>query len=914
MKKNNQRLIENGVWVVNFYNCIKIRKKLLFTYVISLFQPSTISLIIFVIFFYAGLSFSQVPDSTARTFQNPAQDTSRTFKKFSSNEDTVKAPPLKIARTGIDSVVHYTAKIIESDLKKNITYLIGDAEVKFKKMTLKAGKITVLWDTHTLIAEGLPDTTNGANGSSPDSLRRHYTQLPVFSDGTDTMRGFRMEYNFKTERGRVIRGRSEIEGGFYFGEAVKRVAPRVFNIANGTYTTCDKEEPHYHFKGKRMKVIMDDKVIARPVIFFIGKIPVAFIPFAIFPTKKGRQSGLIMPRFGSSRQEGRFLRNLGYYWATNDYMDTRFTVDFFERSGFLFRTDMNYALRYHFRGSLSGSFARRSFPGNLKETRWDFRINHSQEIDANTRLSVNASFVSNNSFYQEFSQNRSQRLQRQLISNATFTKSWGDGKNSLTLNLSETRDLETGASSRTLPRLRFNRNRSQFFPFKKSKKGGRSTENAKWYNYIYYTYSGTYLNLVRKDSTNDPDPRVERRADHTVNINFTSPKRIFGWLSFSQSINYREKWVDRTKSFSIDTLTNRVVEHEDKGFAARRIFSVTASANTKLYGLFPMHLGPVKAIRHVMTPSISFSYRPDFSSPFWGYYQTLKDTNGVEIKRDRFGGTPRGEVASLNFTLSNLFQMKLGEGEKEKKINLFNLDFRSGYNFAADSLKLQNLFTTFRANPRRNLGISMNMTHSFYDFDRETGRTIDKLLVNSRGLFKFIRLTQLRFDLHWRLSGKKGGPGKSKKGFEQKEATEVEEEGSVIQQNQSPFGNRFEPENAFSAFDIPWRANVSFSFSINKFNPTRVTRTAYIDLSNVELQLTRKWRVGYRVRYDLENGEIADQRISLYRDLHCWEAQFNWSPSGVSRGFYFKINIKASHLQNIKIEQRGGTTSIFSPF
>lgn len=871
------------------------------------------SITVFILIVYSGLGLSQVPDVPVK---NPGKDSTRVDTKGSVTDTVKTAPPLQVAKTGIDSVVHYSAKIIESDREKNITYLLDNAEVKYKKMTLKAGKITVFWDTHTLIAEGVPDTTNGANGFSPDTLRKKYTQLPVFSDGKETMRGFRMEYNFKTERGRVIRGRSEIEGGFYFGEAVKRVAPRVFNIANGTYTTCDKEEPHYHFKGKRMKVIMDDKVIARPVIFFIGKIPVAFIPFAIFPTKKGRQSGLIMPRFGSSRQEGRFLRNLGYYWATNDYMDTRFTVDFFERSGFLFRTDMNYALRYHFRGSLSGSFARRSFSGNLKETRWDFRINHSQEIDPNTRLAVNASFVSNNSFYQEFSQNRSQRLSRQLISNATFSKRWGEGKNSLTLNLSETRDLETGASSRTLPRISFNRTRSQFFPFKKSEKdgSGRAPEDARWYNYIYYTYSGTYLNSVRKDSSNDPDPRVERRADHTVNINFTNPKRIFGWLSFSQSINYQENWVDRTKSFSIDTLTNRVVEHEDKGFAARRIFTVTASANTKLFGMFRLNMGPIKALRHVMTPSLSFSYRPDFSSPFWGYYQTLKDTSGVEIKRDRFGGTPRGEVASLNFSLTNLFQMKLGEGNKEKKIDLFNLDFRSGYNFAADSLKLQNLFTTFRANPRRNLGISMNMTHSFYEFDREIGRTVDKLLLKSRGFFKFLRLTQFRFDLNWRLQGKKSGPVKTSARTTGVQTAEVEEVETRTGQTQSPFGDRFEPESAFSAFDIPWRANLSFSFSINKFNPTRVTRTAYIDLSNVELQLTRKWRIGYRIRYNLENGEIADQRISLYRDLHCWEAQFNWSPSGVSRGFYFKINIKASHLQNIKIEQRGGTTSIFSPF
>jgi lipopolysaccharide assembly outer membrane protein LptD (OstA) len=569
-------------------------------------------------------------------------------------------------------------------------------------MTLEAGKITVFWNEHWMMAEGLPDTTDGKILTDRDTLEANFTELPIFSDGKEKIRGFKMEYNFKTERGRITRGRSVFEGGYYFGRAIKRVAAREFNIADGTYTTCDHDEPHYYFAGKKMKIILDDKIIAKPIIFFIGRIPVAILPFAVFSSKPGRHSGIIVPRFGSSPREGRYLRNMGYYWATNDYMDMRFTLDFFERTGFLFRTNANYALRYHFRGTVSGSYARQRLGEGLSASRWDLRVNHSQEIDKTTRLSVSGTFVSNNSFYRDFSNNREQRLSRQLISNATLSKSWSEGKNSLTLNVSQTKDLETGASSSTLPRLRFNRSRSQFFPVKQKKQSGRSAgtrEDARWYNYLYYSYSGTYLNSVRKDSTNDSDSEVRRRADHLLNFNFSNPKRIFGWLSFSQSLRYQENWFDRTKSFSLDTLTNAVLESEEKGFATRRIFSLSVSANTKLYGTFFPNIGPIKGLRHVMTPTLSFSYQPDFSTRLWGYFQTLQDTSGKVIKRDRFGGTPSGERRSLSFGLSNLFQMKLGEGEKEKKINLFNLNFNSGYNFAADSLNWRNLSTSFRANP-----------------------------------------------------------------------------------------------------------------------------------------------------------------------------------------------------------------------
>jgi hypothetical protein len=674
--------------------------------------------------------------------------------------------------------------------------------------------------------------------------------------------------------------------------------------------------------GKKMKIILDDKVIARPVIFYIGKIPVAVIPFAVFPTKAGRHSGIIVPQFGNSPQEGRYLRNLGYYWATSEYLDARFTLDFFEKTGVLFRTNLRYALRYYIpSGSVSGSLTRKTFPNGQRQRRWDLNIRHSQIISPTTNLSVNARFVSNNSFYREFSQNRSQRLSRQLISNATLTKRWSGGKNNLTLNLSEVKDLETGRSSRTLPRLQISLSRSQFFPIKKNKQiggSGSSVEDAKWYNFLYYDYKGLYLNSVSKDSTNDPDPAVQRRAEHDFTFTFSNPKKIFGFLTFNQTVKYAEDWFDRTKTFTLDSLSNSIKEAEDKGFAIRRTFNYTASASTKLFGTFNMKIGSIRSIRHVMTPSLSFTYRPDFSSNFWGYFQTLRDSSGNVIKRDRFGRTPTGQLNSLGYNLTNLFQMKVGEGKNEKKINLFNLNFGGGYNFAADSLKWQNLSTSFRANPKKNLGISMSMNHSFYEFDGETGRTVDRLLLNTRGLFNFLRLTRFQFDARWTLRGRQkttpqqaGGQSST---IPQSESLKIEQIDQTQLPGESKIRDRFAPENAFSAFDIPWRATISFSYSVNKFNPTRPTRNAYIDLSNIEVQLTPKWRIGYRLRYDIENGRVADQRISFYRDLHGWEARFNWNPSGIGRGYYFKINIKPPQLQQIKIERRGGTTSVFSPF
>ncbi|NIV92988.1 hypothetical protein GWN42_09345, partial [candidate division KSB1 bacterium] len=791
-------------------------------------------------------ALSDTTHSQETNLQNPFRNQPATV-----TNDTTFTQTIKPVSVGLDSPVVYSAQTFDSNEQERIIQLIGDATVKYKNFTITAGKITVHWDENKLIAEGLPDTTNDRVATDGDTLETSYIGLPVFSDGREEMVGDKMEFNFKSEKGRIVRGRTEVQGGYYRGLAAKRVDKSVFFVSDGLYTTCGKDEPHFHFAGKKMKVILDDKVLAKPIVFMIGKIPVAVLPFGMFSLKEdGRQSGLILPQFGTSPTEGRYLQNLGYYWAVNDYFDTRFTLDFFEKTGILFRTHMNYALRYNFRGSVSGSFTRKNFPSGLQERRWDFRIRHSHIIDDNTNFSVNASFVSNNSFFKEFSTDRDERLNRQLISNATFSKRWAEGKNSITVNLSQTKDLATGSESRTLPQIRFTRNRSALFPFDEDKRG---RDERKWYNYIQYDYKGFFENRSRRASSDDPNADETRSATHDVSLTYTNPQKLFGWLSWSQNISYDEDWFDRTRSFSVDT-SGTIIESEEKGFAARHLFRYSTSASTNLFGTFFPKIGPIKAFRHRMSPSISFTYQPDYTSSFWGYFETVRDSlgnpltdsEGNEIKRDRFGGTPSVEQNSLGVRLSNLFQMKLGEGENEKRIDLFNLDFSTGYNFAADSLKIRDLRTSFRANPRRNLGITMNMSHSFYKFDRDLNRTVDTFLLSENGFFNSLRLRNLQFDLRWSLRGRR----ESQQGDQAGAQTSPIEQ---IGQTESPLvpddeDGRFGSETSFSALDIPWSASVSFSYSLNKFNPNNPTRNAYLNLSNVEVQLTKNWRIGYRMR------------------------------------------------------------------
>ncbi|MFQ5628372.1 MAG: LPS assembly protein LptD [bacterium] len=832
--------------------------------------------------------------------------------------------------SGIDAEVEYEAHYQDFDIFKNTLMLVGEAIVKYKTITIEAGKIIVDWNTRTLIAEAIAETlaakTDSLDASAnKDSVEMHVVGYPVLIDGGDRIVGEKMEYNFDTAKGRMIRGRTEFEGGKYSGTHIKRVAPNILNVSNGIYTTCDKEpDPHYHFWARRMKIIVKERVIAKPVVLYIGNIPIAVLPFGMFPTQSGRRSGIVIPRYGQSATEGRYLRDFGYYWAINDYLDAKVTADFFEKAGWLFKGNFNYALQYNFRGNVSGSLTRKNFAETgVQERRWDLRVSHSQTINKTSSLNASGTFISDNSFYRDFSFNPTQRLSRTLISQATYSKRWQKARANISINVSENKDLDNGNITRRLPQVTFFLSDRQLFARKKDerKKGlssrrGRSNRNdpesPRWYENIYFSYnSRTQSQFTRRVTSEDTTDEQRSFASHDIGLRFNSPGKLFGWLGLTQTMSIDEDWFDRKQVF--EDFSESSKEQTQRGFFARHLFRYSASANTKMYGTFQPNIGPIKALRHVVTPSISFNYRPDFSDSKWGYYETVKtfdaDSNIVEEQRDKFsfqGGssTPRGEQASLNFSVNNLFQMKTQSGDEEKKIDLFSMNLSSGYNFAAEEKKLSGLRTSINATPSRAFNVSLSMSHSPYVFDDSLGIETDRFLWEDGGLFggKYYRLTNLSISSSIRLQGKSKAAAGGEPGI-----------GSGVRQfdefNTGP--DRFEGEREFSNTGIPWRANLTFSYTLSSFNPNRKVKNAYLNIRNAEINLTENWRVRFNGQIDLRQKQLVSQYWTFYRDLHCWEASLNWTPVGPSRGFYFRINVKASHLQDLKIERRGGRSSIF---
>jgi lipopolysaccharide assembly outer membrane protein LptD (OstA) len=847
---------------------------------------------------------------------------------FASPADTVvrdtTAAAGKKKSPDLEGPVTYEAQSIENFVKEKSSVLSGKAKVSYLSMTLTAGKITVDWDKAVLTAEGIPDSS-WQKTDSGDSVRvPGFRDLPQFNDGEDAMTGEVMTFNFRTRKGRVLRGRTAYEDGFYGGSILKMPRQNEFHVQEGRYTTCKNETaPHYSFWSKQMKIMVNDKLIAKPIVLFFGKVPLLALPFGLFPIKKGRHSGFLIPRYGESGDEGRYLRGIGYYWAASDYWDLKSTVDYFEKSGVLFRGYANYQVRYKLRGSISGSLTRKDFEAlGQKDRRWDLNINHSQEFSPSSRLTVSAYLLSSGSFYREVSPSREYRMQQEIRSNATYSKNFG-GSRSIQVNLQQRRNLKTEELSETFPQVSLRV--GQIPLFGKSKK---ASSDPKWYETIYTSYNSQALRRrdKRLASQSQGTFRDTRGMGWKHDFSLSTTQKL-SYFNINPSIDVQESWMDSRKTYSLDPETNTVKNRDEKGFFARHIFSTRATVSTKLYGIFRTRLFPEVMVRHVMTPNVSWIYQPDFSKDAYGYYQTVMDSSGKIQSYDRysesiFSGTPRGGSKSLNFALDNVVQMRIGEGEKAKKVELFKWNLSTGYNGKQKEFKWGEIRTRFYANPLKSVNLDFSASHSPYETD-DSGKRINRLYVDGVDWkdwkdvlgSRLLRMTSFSANLSLQVQGRirteasATGPteGQSLESYPQDYLS------SAMDPLRNIPGDRFEMMEGYTGMDNEWRLSATLSYTEDRSDPDRVNKTMWFRPS-LNLSLTKNWRVSYQSHWDLIKKKPSSQDIVFERDLHCWEARFVWSPTGYNKHFYFKINVKSAMLKELKFEKGTGARGLYGGY
>ena len=819
---------------------------------------------------------------------------------------------LRSNKSGVDTVVVYSAKdSIVYSLQTRFMRLYGKSELKYRAIGLKADRVGVNWDTATLTAEGSKDTTDKKGNKTVGS--------PILQDGGEAYNGSRISYNFNTQKGKIAVGETEIENGYYHGEAIKKIDRDVLFVAGGRYTTCDAEHPHYYFSSPKMKVILRDHVVAEPIYFYLADVPLFGLPFGVFPNKAGRRSGIIAPAYGEDARRGRFLSHFGYYWAINDYLDLSSTFDWYTRGGWLNRSLFRYALRYDFTGSLGINYTRLhegepEDPARTERRDYNININHNQQIDPSTRLDVNFTFTSG-SYFRNISSNLDEILRQNVISNATLSKTWEGSNRSLTVNVYRDQNLTTGDVEERIPSISFSQ--GQLFPFRRQMKsrglGGGSDTDGSWYEMIGLSYAGqaqsnrskrfeVIKSLVdrSRDSLTLEHQQERLGVNHQLSLT-ASPKA--GYFTIAPFLSYNERWYN--KSIVRDSLETRDVS----GLKAVRTFSGGLSASTRFFGMFQPQMFGITGIRHTVTPNLSVSYQPDFSDSRFGYFGEYVDRDGRKVKysffeREIYGGASIGRQENLNLSVGNLFEMKVRSSDttqQEQKIQLLNVGGSVSYNFAADSLRVSQLSLSYRTDIGSFLNVSATTTHDFYVFDEQARARVNRFLWTEKR--KIADLTSVSFSLSTSLSGEKKSTGT---GGVAPNATAEERDrlsGQVGRSAQAQtYRGLFEEETP--DFSIPWNLSLSYTFSQTQNDPRQKFRSSSLN-ANLSFNLTEHWRFSASGSYDFIRKEFAAPSVNIYRDLHCWEMNVSWYPIGFYRGYRFELRIKAPQLQDLKITKQG---------
>jgi len=873
--------------------------------------PGVLPPLLAVFLFLSGSAFSQnLPRPDALPLANDtlraANDTLPVPSDTTiAGADTLSGRP----RSGIDSVVTYAAvDSVIYDLSARTMYLHGNSSIAYKELGLKASVIDINWTTSLLNARGTRDTS--------DTSGQQVKGLPDLIDGKDSYQGSEIAYNFRTKKGRIDFGKTELERGLYYGDAIKKAETDVLYVQSGRFTTCELDHPHYYFGSPTMKVIVRDKVVARPIYLYISDVPVFALPFGVFPSEQGRRSGLIAPAFGES-DRGHYLLHLGYYWAINDYMDFTVRTDAYTLGSYTLYGDYRYALRYNYTGYISGSYGHiedgeEMDPGFSQQDVFNFRFGHNQEFDPTMRLVVDMTFTSG-SYYQNTSNNLNDLLLQNIISNATLTKFWEGTPNSMSVNIRRDQNLQPVPGSvelsEVLPGVSFSSNQS--FPFR-SGSGNDPGGVRRWYEMIGMSYSGQFLNSRTTSLQLDSTRLVDARQGVLHSLAINAPPKA-GYFTLSPFFNYTEKWYNKQIERDYNPADSTVTTRDVEVVKAVRYFDLGVSVSTKLYGIFQPGILGIKGIRHQIIPSVSYTYQPDFSRDVYGYYDSYVDASGTvqrysRYEKEVFGGAPSEGRQAISMRVGNVFEMKTAvddTSDRENKFQLLNLDLSTSYNLARDSLKFDEVFVGFRTNVGQWLNIGGSARYNLYQYQAGSdgqqsgsGHRVNKFLLSEEG--RFGDLTGFSISIGTRLNGEKtstsAGPIRSP-------------EDSLRQAERGGYVGLFDQE--IPDFSIPWNLDLTWNFNQSQPGDPRVKYINSTIAGALGFNLTENWKISASTSYDLRNLEIAAPQITVYRDLHCWEMNFVWVPTGAYQNYRLEIRLKSPQLQDVKLTKQESARNIF---
>lgn len=809
----------------------------------------------------------------------------------------------KIERTCNDST--------RQDFKNNKIYYYGEAKVIYEDITIEAEAIEIDFEKRTVYAQGLRDSTGKLYGT------------PVFLEGDQKYYSETMTFNFDTKKGIITKVFTEDAMGYIHGNKIKKMDDNTINIKSGSYTTCSNQEhPHFEFHFGKAKVIPNDKIVTGPAYFKLEETPLPIgVPFGIFPNSKGQRNGILVPSWGESDNRGFYFENGGFYWGINEYLDFQLVGDIYTRGSWALEPTIRYNKRYAYNGMFSGSYAVNKIGSkgsvDYKEST-DFKIRwlYKQDPKARPKSSFSADVYIVSSNYNKYNAvSSNEYLSNTFQSSVAYQTKIGELFN-FTANASHSQNTLTRVMTVTLPEFTFTMNR--VYPFKNIGK----TAKKKWYKDLYVSYTANAKNYVSMADSLYFKPNwlnnLQNGIQHKVPISM--PVKLFKYVTWTTSVNlvdrmyfryFEKQWVEDSSIKAGGYLKTDTINQFRNVFS----FDVSTSMTTKIYGMVNFKKGPIRAIRHVLTPSIGLSYNPDFSKEFWNYYGVYYDANGVEkiysmFQGNIYGVPPSSKAGRINYSLGNNLEIKVPSRKDTitgvKKVKLIeSLSFSGSYDMAKDSLNFSYLSVSGRTTLFKNLSVRYSSIWDPYILDSTGRKQLDQFEwdVNKR-LFRKNSVSW-NFSLSYSLNNdtfkkKMGGVKNTATKQFASSSLASEEEMNDIRSNPQDYIDWSTQWALSLSYNLTLSNNLSYINYLLQDN-RKVIQTLGV---NGNVNLSPKWKVSVQTGWDFELKKLSYTSFTIYRDLHCWEMRFNWIPLGTYKSWNFQINVKAAALQDLKLTKK----------
>ncbi len=837
--------------------------------------------------------------------------------------DTISKDSLKIKKPKevLDAkVIHNAKDYVVQNVKNKTVTLYNEAVVSYNDINLKAGKIIINYANNTVFATGIYEK------DSLDETKKIYKQHPVFKQGEQESKQDSITFNFKTKKA-LVYGVNTKEGEMLvYGEKTKRVNDSTIYIRNIRFTTSHKKNPDYYIRTDKAKLVPGKKIIVGASQMVIADVPTPlYLPFAYFPLEKKRTSGFLIPSWGENSQQGFFLQNGGYYFVVNDYFDLELTGDIYSNGSWAINSNSNYYVRYKYSGNFSFRYQNlingiRGFNDYSKGINYNIRWSHSQDSKSspNSRLSASINLGSSKFYRNSMNEiDANQYLNNTMSSSISYYKKFAGTPFNMNVSLNHSQNSNNESIDMTFPSLQVSMDRQ--YPF--AGKGGIK-KNAFQKIGVGYSMSGKY-----QISTNDDEFFTSKmwkgaRSGIQHSLNANTNMKVFKYFTLSPNASYRDVWYfDRIeKRYDKNIIVNGkkqggIVNDTINGFNRFNTYNVGASLSTNIYGTFNFKKGRLKAIRHTIRPSVSWSYQPNMAEKHMKKVQRSNKPNDFQeynaFTGGIYGSPSSSESNSLNFSLNNTLEAKVSpkEGsnkEEDEKITLLNnLNFSTSYNMVADSLRWSNVsFSAGTSLFKRRLNLNVSGSLNPY-------QVTDKGVKINKFNPKIFRLENANISANFSISNKDFQKSEDDdEGNLNEDVNNTNDVyGAKIGENSNDFahqlnGNQRQTNSKKTTklyhASMPWK--IDFVYSIGYRNDgyrTDEVQNHTIGF-NGSLEFSPKWKIGFSSGYDFKDKDFAYTRINFSRDLDSFRFNFDWVPFGDRTSYYFFIGIKSSMLSDLK--------------